>query len=429
MNYQKEKIKKGITLHQIDTKKFKTNLLSVFITVPLAKETVTLNSVLVAILRRGSKNMPTQEMISKKLENMYGAAFDCGIDKVGDNQILKFYFESVNDIFLPEQEDVLRQSIDKLLEIVFNPYVESNGFKEEYVQGEKQNIRKIIEGKIDNKAQYALNRCIEEMYKDKPYGIYKFGYVEDLEKINRENLYEHYKNLIQTSKIDIFVSGDMQKDIIQVIRENENIKQLQEREPQYILNNEMNTEKKQIEEVKKVQETMDVNQGKLVMGLDIDLQEENVRFPAVVYNGILGGTANSKLFQNVREKASLAYSASSSYIRQKNNIFIRCGIEAQNYEKAVEIITEQIENMKQGKFEEEEIENAKKSIISGIDSIDDEQDTEIVYVFGQELTKTEMSIEEYRKNIEEVTKEQILKIANSIKINTIYLLKGNEKGE
>lgn len=429
MNYQKEKIKKGITLHQIDTKKFKTNLLSVFITVPLAKETVTLNSVLVAILRRGSKNMPTQEMISKKLENMYGAAFDCGIDKVGDNQILKFYFESVNDIFLPEQEDVLRQSIDKLLEIVFNPYVESNGFKEEYVQGEKQNIRKIIEGKIDNKAQYALNRCIEEMYKDKPYGIYKFGYVEDLEKINRENLYEHYKNLIQTSKIDIFVSGDMQKDIIQVIRENENIKQLQEREPQYILNNEMNTEKKQIEEVKKVQETMDVNQGKLVMGLDIDLQEENMRFPAVVYNGILGGTANSKLFQNVREKASLAYSASSSYIRQKNNIFIRCGIEAQNYEKAVEIITEQIENMKQGKFEEEEIENAKKSIISGIDSIDDEQDTEIVYVFGQELTKTEMSIEEYRKNIEEVTKEQILKIANSIKINTIYLLKGNEKGE
>ena len=429
MNYQKEKIKKGITLHQIDTKKFKTNLLSVFITVPLAKETVTLNSVLVAILRRGSKNMPTQEMISKKLENMYGAAFDCGIDKVGDNQILKFYFESVNDIFLPEQEDVLRQSIDKLLEIVFNPYVESNGFKEEYVQGEKQNIRKIIEGKIDNKAQYALNRCIEEMYKDKPYGIYKFGYVEDLEKINRENLYEHYKNLIQTSKIDIFVSGDMQKDIIQVIRKNENIKQLQEREPQYILNNEMNTEKKPIEEVKKVQETMDVNQGKLVIGLDIDLQEENMRFPAVVYNGILGGTANSKLFQNVREKASLAYSASSSYIRQKNNIFIRCGIEAQNYEKAVEIITEQIENMKQGKFEEEEIENAKKSIISGIDSIDDEQDTEIVYVFGQELTKTEMSIEEYRKNIEEVTKEQILKIANSIKINTIYLLKGKEKGE
>ena len=224
-------------------------------------------------------------------------------------------------------------------------------------------------------------------------------------------------------------SGDMQKDIIQVIRKNENIKQLQEREPQYILNNEMNTEKKPIEEVKKVQETMDVNQGKLVIGLDIDLQEENMRFPAVVYNGILGGTANSKLFQNVREKASLAYSASSSYIRQKNNIFIRCGIEAQNYEKAVEIITEQIENMKQGKFEEEEIENAKKSIISGIDSIDDEQDTEIVYVFGQELTKTEMSIEEYRKNIEEVTKEQILKIANSIKINTIYLLKGNEKGE
>ena len=181
MQYTEKEIKKGIKLHEIKTEKFKTNLIAVFLSMPIRREDITKNSLLSAVIRRGSKNMPTLAQISQEMEEMYGASFECGLDKTGDNHILKFYIETINDKFLPQNnENILKRSIDKLLEIVFNPLVENDAFKEEYVKQEKENIKRIIEGKADNKARYAFDRCIEEMYKDKPYGLYKYGYVEDL---------------------------------------------------------------------------------------------------------------------------------------------------------------------------------------------------------------------------------------------------------
>ena len=143
----------------------------------------------------------------------------------------------------------------------------------------------------------------------------------------------------------------------------------------------------------------------------------------MIYNSLLGGSANSKLFQNVREKASLAYTASSSYYRFKNNIFINCGIDIPNYQKALEIIKKQIEDMKNGDFTDEEIENAKNGIIASIKTIDDEQDTEITYYFGQELSGTKTNLEEYIENIQKVNKADVLEVAKQISIDTIYFLK------
>ena len=168
---------------------------------------------------------------------------------------------------------------------------------------------------------------------------------------------------------------------------------------------------------------MDVTQGKLVLGLDVDLDNEELKYDTMVYNSLLGGSANSKMFQNVREKAHLAYSASSSYLRNKNNIFARCGIEISNYEKALELIRKQIEDMKAGDFTEEEVENIKKGILAAIKLIDDEQDTQITYCFGQELSKNEVDLENYMKKIQKVTKQDVINIANKVKINTIYFLR------
>lgn len=231
MEYIEKEIKKGIKLHLIKTEKFKTNLVAVFLTTPITRENVTKNALISAVLRRGSKNMPTSLQISQELEEMYGASFDNGIDKTGDNHVLKFYLESVNDNFLPnEQENILKSSIDKLLEIILNPVTENGVFKEEYVKQEKENIKRIIEGKTDNKARYAIDRCIEEMYKDEPYGLYKYGYIEDLQNINSQNLYEYYIQLMENVKIDIFVSGDLDNDILKLVRENKIINNLNERE-------------------------------------------------------------------------------------------------------------------------------------------------------------------------------------------------------
>lgn len=422
MNYIKQNIKPGITFHKINTNKFKTNLFSIFITTKLERENVTKNALLTAILRRGTKKMPTQELISQNLENMYGASFDCGVEKTGDNHIMKFYLESINNEFLPSQENLSKECLDILIDIVFNPYVENGSFKEEYINGEKENLKQIIEGKIDNKAKYASDRCIEEMYKDKPYGLYKYGYIEDLKNINAKDLYEYYLQLIKNAKIDIFVSGDLDNEILNSIKENEIIKNLNERDPKYNVNKE-NEVKERVNEPKIIKESMQVTQGKLILGLDILENKKESKYATSVYNIILGGSANSKMFQNVREKASLAYTAGSIYLRQKDNVFIKCGIDIPNYDKTLEIIKQQLEQMKNGDFSEDDINNAKLLISSTIGSIPETQDAELTYYFSQELSDEFISIEDYINRINSVTKEQILNIANNVQINTIYFLK------
>ena len=417
-------IKKGIKLHSIQTNKFKTNLISVFITTPLVRENVTKNALVPAILRRGTKNMPTQEQISKKLEEMYGAEFDCGVEKTGDNQVIKFYLESLNDKFLPEKEDLLNKSIDVLLEIILNPLVEKEMFKNEYLESEKSNLKQLIEAKIDNKDLYAFEKCTEKMYEGKPYSLYKYGFAEDLDKIEGKDIYNYYKNLIDTAKIDIFVSGEFnEKEIIDMLIKNENINKLKERLPNNIINKEETEIKEEINKPKIVEDIMDVTQGKLVIGMEIKNMKKDERFIATLYNTILGDSANSKMFQNVREKAHLAYSARSTYVRPKNDIFIRCGIEIDNYEKALNIIKEQLDDMKNGNFSIDDINNSKKYIISAVNSVDEEQDTEITYYLGQELAASECTLENYKENIEKVTKEQIQDLASRTQINTIYFLR------
>lgn len=413
-------IKKGINLHIIKTNKFKTNLLSVFLSTPLEKEKVTFNALIPAVLRRGSKNMPSQDEISIVLEEMYGATFDCGIDKIGDDQVLKFYLETINNEFLLEGDN-LNDAIRILLEVVFNPLVDNKEFNKEYVESEIKNLKQVIEGRKDSKATYAYERCIEEIYKDKPYSLYKYGDISDLDKIDPKNLYQQYIDLINNCKIDIFISGNIEEDIKEKVINNENVQKLKERNAIYVINNKESRKKEQKEE-QEVSDSMDVNQGKLIFGLEILEENDKDKYTALVYNAILGGTPTSKMFQNVREKNSLAYTASSSFIRQKANIFIKCGIDIPNYKKAIKIIKEQLEDMKKGEFTDKNIEEAKTNIISTINFIPDEQDTELMYYFSQELSGYEMGYEEYIEKINSITRDEIVELAKRVQINTIYFL-------
>ena len=415
----KKEIKEGIHLHILKTDKFKTNLIAVFLTTKLDKKTVTANALISAVLRRGSHTLKTQEDISIQLEELYGASFDCGIDKTGDNQVLKFYIETINDEFLPQSDtNILESAMETMLDIIFDPLVENNMFQKEYVEQEKKNMKRRIESRIDNKRTYALDRCIEEMYKDKPFGLYRFGYVEDLKEINEKNLYERYMNLIKQCKIDIFISGNINEEIERIITKNQNIEKLQERKTVY----NQESDKKKKKKGEKI-EKMDVTQGKLVVGLDVHSKNEDEKYNVMIYNMILGGSANSKIFQNVREKANLAYEASSRYLKYKDVIFVNCGIEISNYEKAFHLIKEQISDMKNGNFTEEEVENAKRTIISSINMIDDEQDTGIMYYFGQEMSRNQQTIDEYIERIQQVTNDNIMQVAEKIEINTVYFLR------
>lgn len=424
MNKTSLDLKQGIKVHFIKTDLYKTDLSCIIITTPLKRETVTKNALIPFLLRRGTKKLPNLSEINKKMEDMYGASFNCGIDKMGDNVVLKFYIESISNDYALNNEDVLKMNLENLLDIVFDPIQYGNLLNEDFLSLEKENLKKVINRKIDDKDSYALEACISKMYGEEKFGLYKFGYIEDVDNITIEEISEYYNWLIQNSKIDIFISGNLnENNVKEFLNENNNIKKLRPRTENYILNNVFTESKQIVENINEISEQMDVTQGKLVMGLDIVSNMENLQAISVVYNAILGDGANSMMFQNVREKASLAYSARSTLVKQKLNIFIRCGIQIENYESAVKIIKEQLENIKNGNFTEEDIQNAKTYIISSLKSVEEEQDTEIIYYIGQEISKMNMSIEEYIEKIEMVTKEQIVELANSIYLNTIYFLR------
>lgn len=444
-----------IKIKRFENNKFKTNEIAVFVTIKQTIENATKNALIPAVLRRGSANYNSQLEISKKLENMYGASFNCGVDKSGDYIILKFYIETINNEYSDSNENLAQEAFDLLTDIVFNPLVENDGFNINYVKQEKDNLSKIINSKKDDKANYAYQRCIEEMFKNDSYGIYKYGSLEDLEKINEKNLYKYYLNIIQNSPIYIYINGKNAKGInvdeninnnfkiafdnnsnecnennaIQEINENtkvnyneenKNNKENSENEDNNNYNNEVNNHKtKDLDDIKIIKEKLDVTQGKLIIGLNAP--SEN-KYAVTMYNTILGGGANSKLFQNVREKASLAYYASSRFIRRKNAIIIRTGIELTNYDKAVKVIKEQIEDMKKGNISDFELSSAKTLILSSLKLIPESQEDIMAFDFDQDIFNENLTFEQYYKKIENVTLDEIIEVANQIKINTIYYL-------
>ena len=395
-------------IKKIETKKFKTNVYALYLTIPLTKENVTYNALIPTVLKRGCEKYNNQLEISKKLEEMYDATFGIGITKVGNNEVLKFYLESLNNNYLPNNEDLSKISIEMLLNIVMKPYLVNGKFDDDYVEQEKENLKKVIESRKDNKDTYATNRLLEEMFKEEPYGLYKFGNIDEIDNITSKKLYEKYKELIKNSEKYLYIVGDV---------ENLNIESYNIDEKEITISKEFPVKISEKENI--VKEQMDVTQGKLVIGLNTPNNKQDV---IALYNTILGKGANSKLFLNVREKEGLAYSAGSTYLKRNNAIIISTGIEVSKYNKAVEVIKKQLKDMGDGNITEKEMKDAKQFINAGLNLINESSENMIEYRFDKDLYNEEIDIEKYRKKIEEIKKEDIVKVAQQIKIDTIYFL-------
>lgn len=395
-------------IKKIETKKFKTNVYALYLTIPLTKENVTYNALIPTVLKRGCEKYNNQLEISKKLEEMYDATFGIGITKVGNNEVLKFYLESLNNNYLPNNEDLSKTSIEMLLNIVMKPYLVNGKFDDDYVEQEKENLKKVIESRKDNKDTYATNRLLEEMFKEEPYGLYKFGNIDEIDNITSKKLYEKYKELIKNSEKYLYIVGDV---------ENLNIESYNIDEKEITISKEFPVKISEKENI--VKEQMDITQGKLVIGLNTPNNKQEV---IALYNTILGKGANSKLFLNVREKEGLAYSAGSTYLKRNNAIIISTGIEVSKYNKAVEVIKNQLKDMENGNITEKEMKDAKQFINAGLNLINESSENMIEYRFDKDLYNEEIDIEKYRKKIEEIKKEDIVKVAKQIKIDTIYFL-------
>ena len=417
-NLKRVDLGNNINLTLIKTSKFKTNLVSVYIQRVLDRDEVTKNALLPSVITSGSKNYPTLREISHKMDNFYGTSLFSNAGKRSEKQILEFKILGVNDKYIDEK--IFKDMIEFLNDIINNPFVENGGFKEEYLHLEKQNLKDKIKAAINDKKAYAQNKCIEAMCKGERYSIEENGYEEDIDSITAVDLYNHYKNILKTSPIDIVVEGDFDDDFVA-----DAVKQNFKFERGDIIDIPRGEYVKKIDDVKVVEEKMDITQGKLVMGYraNVDYMDNDKYYSLVVGNSVFGGGAHSKLFNNVREKESLCYYVFSSVEKYKSIMFVSSGIEAQNYEKAVKIIKEQLEDLKNGKITDTELANSKSALINSAKSVTDNIGGMSEFSFAQSLGKTNSTVEDLIKSIEKVTVNDIVDAVKDIELDTVYFLR------
>ncbi|MBQ8299941.1 MAG: insulinase family protein [Clostridia bacterium] len=423
MKEQVIKLNEKIFIHLMKTDKFKSNVIAAFLLTDLDSETVTKNALIPAVLRRGTAKLQTMKDISIKMDEMYGALFDASTDKIGDKQAIQLYASAINNKFTLNGEDLLAETLEFMFDAIYNPYLENGIFCEEYVNGEKETLRELINSKINNKGSYAMFRCTEETFGDDPYALFKYGNEADLEEITASNLYDQYQTILHKAEKHFYICGDVEEEKIKEFFENkyEKIPTTLEmiHEPEYrTKKSELN-----ITEVKEVREKMDVTQGKLVLAydVDVDLSAESF-YKMTLYNTILGASSNSKLFQNVREKASLAYTTRSTYLKHKGVLFVTAGIELDKYEKALELIKIQVDDMRKGNFSDEDIKDAKVFLKNLFNSIKDDQITLVELSIGNFILGLDASIDEMIASFEKVTREDIVEVANKTRLVTNYYL-------
>lgn len=412
----KTELKKGINLYMVKDEKFKAFRACVLIHRPLSKEEVTLNTLTAAVMRMQSKNYPTAQKISEELENLYGAQLIARAEKYGERQIIKIGLQSVCDTALGKKGN-FEKSMKMLYDILLCSG-NKDGFSDDVVSIEKKNISDAILAQKNDKRTYSVTRLLEEMCNDEPYGTDPMGYIEILKKIDSKTLYNHYRKILEQSRIDIIFSGNFDEDDAKSAATHI-AANLQEREISPI----GEVTGKIPEKVNYVTDKMDVTQGKLCMGWRCGEKTSGKNYPAViVYNAIFGGSAVSKLFNNVREKLSLCYYVSSSIDRLKEIMIVRSGVEFENFQKAYDEIMAQQEAMVNGDFSDEEIESAKKQLVSAYDSKTDSVGGMAEYNTMQLLLGTDVSIEEMIEKIQKVTKEEIIEAAKGMKLDTVYYL-------
>ena len=416
-----KKLSDSRRFHAIYDEKYKTEYLSVFFSLPLTPENATYSSLVSRVLQRGSVAFPSMKELSRALDDNYSASVGAGVMKCGDREIFSLNLVSIKDRFALAGERVFDRGLEILSDLFFNPLVENGGFLSEYFEGERQNLIDSINAQINNKAQYSRRRFISVMCEEEAFSVNAEGDVELVRAATPVEAYEFYKNVLMNAPCDIFYVGEKNPDEVfsAVVTLFSNNSELTLPENQIIYGK---------REVKRASESMDISQGHLWIGFrtGITYASENY-LDAVMFNMVLGGDVTGKMFMNLREKMSLCYTCHSSMDSNKGILMAYAGIDPSNAEVTEKAFFEQLDKIKAGDITDDEISDAKKSFANRMREIVDNPSLLAMWYYIRCQSGVWRDPERDARDIEDVTREDIMAIANRIELDTVYLLAG--KGE
>ncbi|MGG3873914.1 EF-P 5-aminopentanol modification-associated protein YfmF [Brevibacillus laterosporus] len=415
----------GMNLHILQTEKFKSITMIVNIEQELTEENASKTALLAMVLKRATARFPEPQKLRQHLDYLYGAIFDVDVAKKGERQVLQLYMEVPNQKYVSESQSLVEDAIEFVGDILARPYLVNDQFDSTYVEAEKKSLTKKIESIVNDKMRYANQRITEEMFKGEPYAISAFGTIDNVTKLDAASLTEYYHQVINNNPLEIFVVGDVKEEEITAL-----CKKHFQLPSQHKSHLNIQQVSKQVTEQKTIVDRMDVNQAKLNIGCRTNIVYKDDDYPALlVYNGILGGFPHSKLFLNVREKASLAYYAVSRLESHKGVVMMMSGIDVNNYEKAVTIIKEQMTMMENGEISQEEMDMTKATLYNQFKELLDSGRMMVDFAYNGVISGRNRDLQTLLSEIEKVNVQDVVHVAKKIELDTIYLLRDKKGGE
>ena len=408
----------GYDLHLLPTNKFKNITISLKLQNTLDEKTVAKRTLLSFMLTTGTEKYPSTQELSKYLESMYGMKLGANVVTKGKSHIININSICINQEYLPYKEDLIQQQIQLLNDIFFKPNASKTVFDQTMFERKKKELVERLINNQDDKFYYSL----ENMGKGTCLGISSHGNIEDIKKIENEELFSYFKECIKNDQKHIYVVGNVDESIVHVF---ENCLSFEKNNS--IFESVYSFEKNR-KDLLEIIEKQDVTQAKLNMGyrISVNYNHQN-HYAFVVFNAIFGGMSQSKLFKVVREKNSLCYYISSSYDAFNGVMVITAGIEGKDYHQTVQLIKEQLKEMQDGCFDQDDIDTAKLMIKNSMKKTNDEPLSQVAVQYNRDITGKKETNEQYLEKIENVTYQDIVDVCQNIELDTIFLLKGRNE--
>ena len=416
-NLNRKKICEGVYFTSIVEKKFKTNRISFNFLTPLNENTVSANAILPFLLERSTNEITDFTQLKRKLSSLYGASLSGDVRKIGDRQIINLSVGGIDNSFALENENVTKELSKILSSAAIKPNFNALSDAEAY-KTEQRNLIDLIESEINDKRSYTINRLIEIMFENEPYGIRKYGKSEQVSALTGEQVTKAYQELLQSAEIEIIFTGRSGHEI--AMQEFQDVfKNMKRTPPQVITNNVVGDVACQKNET----EQKSVTQSKMALGFRTGIKADSKESAAArLMTAVYGGTPFSLLFLNVREKLSLCYYCAARFDRTKGVITVDCGVEKDNIEKAKDEILTQLNNLKAGEFSDDELKHASMSVVNSLKTVTDSLSGLEIWYLGQICYGLDFTPLQEAEIINNITREDILSAAEKVKLDTVFVL-------
>lgn len=408
----------NIPVTLIKTPKFKTTLIEITFLGAFTKENATKRSLLTRLLTAATKNYPTKKAIANRLFELYDASVGINSMPSYETNVTTFTMELINDKFVPTKTSLITLGIEFISEMLFNPNISEGKWDEHDFEEQKKILKAHITNIYNHKSRYATQKLIQSMCVNEITAVSSLGDLDDLQAIDAKEMYRYYKDFLENDFAHIYVVGDFSSEL--VLDAFSKLPRLKSGNNPYLPMKELDVIP---QTVKKLEERQSLNQAKLVMGFRTLINQQHpLLMPALIFNGMFGGTFSSDLVQTIREQHSLCYSISSSINVLDKLMLINAGIDGENSDKVQSFVLKILNQYQNGVFEKNNFQIAKDLMINELNEMEDSPEDVLDFISKNDLLNRKWTIEELIEQINATTPSQIQEVAKGIYLDTVFLL-------